>query len=121
MSVPSINELQNRGLISAYAISLDSNVRDRYIEKIAKIGYVDPYSLRVNRTEIPDNVSTGHVVNYLSQHRSPFTGNHFSNTRSLEAYKKFMDGYLNDVTGRKLKEHYVVKGKVGSLSLYLNY
>lgn len=99
-------------ILSTYAESLSAEVQERYLEKIKCIASMDPYLIRLKECEIPDNVHSGKVVEYLTNFRSPYTGAPENNTRSAEAYQKFMDGFVSSVTGKRIDNHYVVKGKV---------
>lgn len=111
-----MNDLQATGArLSTYARNLprdNPNVFRRYLEKIKLIQFNDPYVLKYAERELPLNLSTGHVVEYLLNFRSPYTNNPMKNTRSLEGYKKFEAGFVNFVTGKIINGHFVVMGKV---------
>lgn len=93
-------------------LSLPSDVMEIYREKIRLINNQDPYSLRTNGKDIPTSVSTGHVVHYLLNHKSPFSGKLAVSNKSLEAYKKFEAGYVSSVEGCKINDYFVIRGKV---------
>lgn len=95
------------GRLSAYALALSTTDRQRYVNKIREIGFVDPYVAKLNQVDFPKAVTTGHVVDYLLQH----PGN-VRNMRSIEAYKKFEAGFLSDVAGGVFNGLHVVRGKV---------
>lgn len=91
---------------------LPDEVKQRYIEKIRVINFVDPYCTRTNGADIPSTVSTGHVVDYLLNHKSPFTGNLIQSAKSLHAYKKFESGFVSSVEGCAINDFFVIRGKV---------
>nr|XP_019546064.2 uncharacterized protein LOC109416458 [Aedes albopictus] len=112
----SINKLKPTGSrLSAYALSLQRNSPDvykRYIDKIRCIFFNDPYTGEIQQSDLPLNVTTGHVVEYFLNFRSPYTGNPMKNSRSLEGYKKYEAGFVHSVSGKIVNGNYVIVGKV---------
>ncbi|XP_053698602.1 uncharacterized protein LOC128745553 [Sabethes cyaneus] len=101
--------------LSSYACNLpkeNSNVYQRYLDKIKMIGRIDPYTIKFQKPELPTKVTTGSVIDYLINFRSPYTGNIIKNSRSMEGYKKFENGFVHSVDGKLLGEEYIVMGKV---------
>lgn len=101
--------------LSEYANNLPRgppNVFQRYLEKIKVIGFHDPYAIQFKTSELPTTVRTGSVVDYLINFRSPYTGEHIRNSRSLEGYKKFEGGFIHSLRGTVLGNFHVVVGKV---------
>lgn len=100
--------------LSEYARKLpqnNPNVRKRYIEKIKIIKFNDPYTLQLS-SDMPTTVTTGHVVDYLINFKSPYTGESVKNLRSLDAYRKFEAGFVQSMKGRLMENFYIVVGKV---------
>lgn len=91
---------------------LSGVVKNRYLEKISVINSIDPYCARTNGVEIPTTVTTGHVVDYLLNHKSPFSGNLIQSEKSFHAYNKFESGFVTSVEGCCINNLYVVRGKV---------
>ncbi|XP_062700210.1 uncharacterized protein LOC115258411 [Aedes albopictus] len=103
--------------LSEYARKLpqnNPNVRKRYIEKIKIIKFNDPYTLQLS-SDMPTTVTTGHVVDYLINFKSPYTGESVKNLRSLDAYRKFEAGFVQSMKGRLMENFYIVVGKVAHL------
>ncbi|XP_058811335.1 uncharacterized protein LOC131676232 [Topomyia yanbarensis] len=101
--------------LSSYAQKLpksNPNVYQRYIDKIKVIGNIDPYCIKFRLCDLPTSVTTGSVVDFLINFRSPYTGNSMKNSRSLEGYKKFESGFVHTVEGMIIEGKYVVVGKV---------
>lgn len=104
--------MQKIGKLSVYANLLPDASRKRYVEKIQVLGFVDPYDAKLNKEDFPTNVTTGHVVDYLLNHISASSGNHLTNVRSIEAYKKYESGFIQNVMGGKINNFFVVRGRV---------
>lgn len=100
------------GIKSGLIHGMPDDVKQRYAEKISLINSMDPYSIKMNAVDIPSTVTTGHVVQYLLNHRSPFSGNPVNSRKSLEAYKKFESGFVSSVEGLLVRDLFVVRGKV---------
>lgn len=103
--------------LSEYARNLpkdNPNCYKRYVEKIKIISYNDPYLLDLKKTQLPTNVTTGHVVEYLLNYRSPYTGNPMKNHRSLEGYRKYEAGFVSSVSGQMINNSYIVLAKVSN-------
>ncbi|XP_065091286.1 uncharacterized protein LOC135712257 [Ochlerotatus camptorhynchus] len=106
------------GRLSKYAKGLPKttpNVYRRYLEKIKVIRYNDPYSMSfpaLGNQNIPSTVTTGHVVDYLLNFVSPYTGHPMKNRRSMDGYKKFESGFVHSVQGTVREGYHVVVGKV---------
>lgn len=101
--------------LSSYALSLqrDSpNVFKRYVDKLKSIALYDPFATPISQAQLPVTVTTGHVVEYLLNFRSPYTGNPIFNDRSLEGYRKYEAGFVHSVSGKIVNGNYVVSGKV---------
>lgn len=110
-----LNEMNNNSINfvpSSFVRDLPEAVMSRYLEKIAIVNNVDPFSVKTNSTEIPVTVSVGMVVHYLLNYQSPFSKHVGANEKSMEAYQKFESGYVSSVTGSIVNDFYIVHGKV---------
>ncbi|XP_062551643.1 uncharacterized protein LOC134216876 [Armigeres subalbatus] len=106
------------GQLSNYAKALPKttpNVQGRYLEKIRIIGYNDPYSpsfFAQGTQSIPTTVTTGHVIDYLLNFISSYTGRPMKNARSVEGYRKFEAGFVPSLQGTMREGYHVLVGKV---------
>ena len=85
-----------------YKETLDKEAHRRYLEKISDIGDVDPYQIEKSKWSrdhaLFPNVTYLGLVNYLIFHPSPYcTIKDFQNYKSLEAYDRFVCGWVRDV------------------------
>jgi len=99
-------------MLSKYTSSLDSEAKRRYLDKIAVIGGVDPYTLKKLDSNTLPAIEAADLTNYLVLGTSYYTVQQFKAYRSLEAYNQFVSGWVKDVAGCKLNGKYVVVGKV---------
>ncbi|KAJ8911112.1 hypothetical protein NQ315_003374 [Exocentrus adspersus] len=87
------------------------------MKKIEIINGIDPYTLDRDRVKasldsVPD-VTIMDMVNYLILSRSFYTGQQMKAYKSLQAYKFYEAGFVQDVFGEKINENAcVVIGKV---------
>ncbi|XP_071111108.1 uncharacterized protein [Haliotis cracherodii] len=85
-----------------YVDSLNKQAHARYLEKIAFIGKQDPYQIDEkewsrDHSLFPE-LTYPDLVNYLIFHPSPFyTLKDFQNYKSLDAYDRFICGWVRDV------------------------
>ncbi|XP_022791052.1 uncharacterized protein LOC111330459 [Stylophora pistillata] len=100
-------------VLSKYASSLEGNVKNRYMQKIEKIG-IDP-------AIIPDEelnpecllpVERSDLFSFLILETSHYTYDQFKNYKSLEAYNQVVSGFVASVKGRIVSDKYVVVAKV---------
>ena len=98
---------------------LDSNAKQRYLEKISFINHVDSYLLK--DTDFSDNVDSypnvtyPDIVNYFLFAPSPLTKDQLKAYKPLDSYNQFVSGWIINV-GVKLFEKYVlIHGRVGYL------
>ena len=100
-------------ILSAYADSLESNVKRRYVEKISVIG-MDPLLVPLQKftTECLPPVETPDIFSYLVLDTSYYSKDHFKNFRSLQAYNQMVSGFITSVLGQIIQEKFVVLAKV---------
>lgn len=85
---------------------------ERYKEKTALVGGVDPYNMNFTADDLPLTVDYDRIFEHLITKLSFRTGNINRNFKSLDAYKSFQAGFVKEVKGFKSQEVYVVSGKV---------
>lgn len=90
-------------IMENYFETLDDAAKSRYSEKIVCIGKQDPY--KIGKREFSSDpkffpeVKSLDLVNYLIFHTSPFcTLKDFQNYSSLDAYDRFVCGWVRDVS-----------------------
>ena len=100
--------------LSPYAESLPTEAKARYLEKIAVIGGLDPFSgagLGETTDDVPP-VDACDLVAYLVLQTSFVTSKQFKARKGLEAYNQFVNGWVKDVSNRKIAGKYLTKGRV---------
>ena len=102
--------------LSEYAKQLPSEARDRYVEKIAKIDFEDPYlknnaSFSTNIDLLPKTTYPD-IVNYLIFAPSPITGEELKSYKSLDAYHHFVSGFVKSVGTIQYGEICLIYGRV---------
>ena len=99
-----------------YAKCLPGDTRKRYIEKISKIDFNDPYLYRSNEldynSDMLPNVTYPDIVNYLLFAPSPMTGDELKCYKSMEAYNYFLSGFVRKVGCKLFGELLLVVGTV---------
>lgn len=95
-----------------------------YEDKIKLCQGIDPYCLNqkdlsVDPTDCPQ-VTYFHLVNYLIYDKSPYTLESFKAHKSLDAFKFFEAGWLQQVWLKKVPSilSTIVIGKVRSISIF---
>ena len=75
-----------------------ADVRKRYIEKISKIDFIDPYLLKPTDLNYDSDVlpldSYPDIVNYLLFAPSPMTGEQLKCYKSMDAYNYYLSGFV---------------------------
>ena len=100
-------------ILSAYADSLESSIKKRYIEKISVIG-IDPLlSLLQKYTSVClPPVEACDLLSYLVLETSFDTKDQFKNFRSLLAYNNMVSGFITSVLGQIIQDKFLVLAKV---------
>ena len=104
MSVPDLSE---------YATSLESHIKQRYLQKIEKIG-VDPVNIPDDELdpECLPPIEQSDLFSFLVLETSYQTNDQFKNYKSLEAYNQVVSGFAASVKGKLVSEQHVVLAKV---------
>ena len=97
-----------------YFETLEAPAKTRYEEKTSIVG--DPYKVHEsewqNDINFFPNLTYPDLVNYLVFHPSPFYKlKDFENYRSLEAYDRFVCGWMRDVVAKRGEKLTVIKAK----------
>ncbi|MEQ2211145.1 hypothetical protein XENOCAPTIV_028944, partial [Xenoophorus captivus] len=82
-----------------YRDKLLPDAKRRYLEKIAKIGNVDPFELR-NWSRDPEHLpplTFPDIFAYLVCGVSVYTATNFKNYKSMEAHVQFANGWVHDL------------------------
>ena len=81
-----------------YSQCLAVKVKERYIEKISKINFIDPYLLKsvdLNyNSDVLPQVTYPDIVNYLLFAPSPMTGEQLKCYKSMDAYNYYVSGFI---------------------------
>ena len=83
--------------LSSYANCLSSVPRKRYIEKISKINFLDPYSFKKSDLDFSKDaipaITYPDICNYLLFAPSPYTADELKCYKSLDAFNYFVSGF----------------------------
>ena len=99
--------------LSKYATSLEIHVKQRYLQKIEKIG-VDPVNIPDEELdpECLPPIEQSDLFSFLVLETSYYTNDQFKNYKSLEAYNQVVSGFVASVKGKLVSEKHVVLAKV---------
>ena len=103
---------------------VSGDVRKRYYDKISIIN-VDPYSLSAenfgtdakDRNKWPD-VTNFDIIGFFVFKESAYTRDQLRNHKSLEAYKYFQDGWVQEILHTEINGFHLMKAKVNKF--YVN-
>lgn len=104
--------------MSEYFSTLSGDVKTRYAEKLKIIGDIDPYSLHVQELSsdlsiLPD-VGIIDLVSYLVFSHSFYTGEQLKAYKSLQAYKFYEAGFVQEVLTKPANDAFIILGKVSN-------
>lgn len=110
---------REQAVLSLYAAGLQTPVRERYLDKISVLNYVDPLIAPVKFTS--DNNSfppttTIDIFDYFVLRKSAYTGDDLKAYTSLDSYRYFISGWIRKIETALMNNHIVIRGKV-SISL----
>lgn len=104
----------NQPVLSEYCTSLDATMKERYVEKVEKIGF-DPYAVKPSMfKKVQENPSMlpfieyPDIVNYLVLQTSWISKMQMKAYKSLEAYNYFVSGWVGDLLVRRALDDRVV-------------
>ena len=108
--------------LSSYAASLDATAKDRYTKKISTVG-VDPYLINKSETksahsctssELPD-LTYFDMYHYLINTPGGYSGQSLKAYKSLDAYKYFSSGWVQDVFVNLRSNRFIICSQVCQL------
>lgn len=73
---------------------------------------MDPYAVKTNQKEVPLNITFDRIYQFLVLDANPFTGSPKECAKGMDAVLYFKNGWVKNVSGRKLHDVYVVHGIV---------
>ena len=99
--------------LSEYAMSLESHIKQRYLQKIDKIS-VDPVNIPDEELdpECLHPIKQSDLFSFLVSEISYYPNDQFKNCKSLEAYNQVVSGFVASVNGKLVSEKHVVLAKV---------
>ena len=100
--------------LSSYADGLSVEPKSRYLDKIANIGGIDPFrsSTFGEHSNDSPSIDACDLLSYLVLQTSFLTAEQFRARKGLEAYNKFVCGWVKDVVTRKIAGKFVAIGRV---------
>ena len=100
-------------MLSSYAKSLESHVKERYLKKISVVG-VDPAAIPTEQfsPEYLPPIEVSDLLSYLVLETSYYTNKQFKAFKSLEAYNQMVSGFVTSVQGKEVADKIVVVAKV---------
>ena len=120
MSIPEEKDDKSTGhsskgipVLSEYAKSLESQVKERCSQKILVIG-VDPASIQAEQFSpgcLP-SVEVSDLPSYLVLETSFYTNKQFKAFKSLEAFDQIVSGLVTSAVGEVIAGKYVVRARV---------
>lgn len=98
--------------LSAYALSLAGDAKERYLNKIQLLG-IDPMLGAPSASKaVTPQVDSSDLVSYLVLETSFLTGKQFKARKSLEAYNQFVNGWVKDVKSFELSGKHISIARV---------
>ena len=102
--------------LSSYAGSLPDEARSRYLNKIGKIGGIDPFCTSalgdLERCDDCPPVDACDLLSYLVVRTSFLSKEQFVARKGLEAYNQFVCGWVKEVVTRRVAGKFVTTGRV---------
>ena len=101
-------------MLSKYAEKLLADEKKRYLDKIASVNNIDPYTLiaSVLKADTLPTIEVPDLYNYLILGTSAYSSQQFKAYRSLEAYNQCCSGWIKELAGCIIDGKFVVLGKV---------
>lgn len=112
-------------MLSPYAAALPASAKARYLKKVELMGVGDPFLMDLKNltpvltkngdfaSNLPD-IGYPDIFNYLINSTSPYTFQQLKSYKSLDSYKYFLAGWVQDVSFVENKENnlFVILSKV---------
>lgn len=81
---------------------------------------IDPFGKNFNKNVLPTNVTYFDLVNYLVYGSHSMTFEDFKAYKSMEAYKRFESGWVQELASFKIPSGILVQAKVSGISNLVN-
>ena len=98
--------------IKSCPASLDGKSKERYLQKLALIDDVDPYTIPKNswseKEEDYPEITYPDIVSYLIFTPSVYKSGDLKSYKSLEAYSNFMEGWVKEIKVFNAKDNITV-------------
>ena len=102
--------------LSTYAKYLSVDHRKRYIEKIAKINFIDPYDMKKTEfdygMDLLPKIIYPDIVNYLLFAPSPYTAEQLKCFKAMDSYNYFLSGLIKEVGAKVFSNICLLVGRV---------
>ena len=100
--------------LSSYAEGLPQEAKVRYLNKLSVINGKDPLVDGALGEDVDDTppVDACDLVSYLVLQTSFVTAKQFKARKGLEAYNRFVCGWVKEISTHKVAEKYVTTGRV---------
>ena len=102
--------------LSTYAKCLSVDHRKRYIEKISKINFIDPYDMKKTEfdygMDLLPKIVYPDIVNYLLCAPSPYTAEQLKCFKAMDSYNYFLSGFVKEVGAKVFSNVYLLGGSV---------
>ena len=112
--------------LSSYAENLEPGAKRRYKQKISEI-FMDPYLLKrkdVMKLEDMENypdIEYTDIAHYLVYTSSYVTAKEMKCYKSLDGYKKFINGFVFEMFVKKIDAKFIFIGKVSIICWIWNF
>lgn len=73
---------------------------------------LDPYNTEISKDFLPTNVTYFDLVNYLIYQTHSVTNEQFRSYKSLQSYKTFQSGWVQEMGSNKISTGVLVRAKV---------
>ena len=106
-----------RAFLPGYMLSMQNpDGKKRYLEKLKKIGGLDPYETSRNDwqddTDLWPSVTSIHIGMHHLVTPSPYTTQDLLNYKSMDCYMNFLAGWVREILVRVINDNRVVIAKV---------
>ena len=102
--------------LSTYAKCLSVDHRKRYIEKISKINFIDPYDMKKTEfdygMDLLPKIVYPDIVNYLLFAPSPYTAEQLKCFKAMDSYNYFLSGFVKEVGAKVFSNICLLVGRV---------
>ena len=102
--------------LSTYAKCLSVDHRKRYIEKISKINFIDPYDMKKTEfdygMDLLPKIVNPDIVNYLLFAPGPYTAGQLKCFKAMDSYNYFLSDFVTEVGAKVFSNICLLVGRV---------